>query len=396
MIELVLSLLLLPPAASRGWRAESVPAPGPKVTRLVASADGRTLLVLARNGDAWRHDPADGSTEQILTGTDYAYVDGPQSIDRAAQDGALGLAEDPDGRIYVTVNTHVESASPDEHRVTIFRFTPDDAGGYGRQAWLTASYPAGVGAYGHGVADLAFGPDGMLYVGSGSRTDAGEAGDQPDRYRGGEVGLTACVWRLDPSLDAATADDVEVFARGLRNPFGLCFAADGRLLATENGPDENPPGELNVIEQGGHYGFPHRFSDWSRNPYRRAPRPPEGAEFTDPVVNDGPAGRGRFRRPLSTFTPHSSPVGIDRADALFGPDTFLVARFGDHIHGKPYNVGRDVLLVTLTGPGQDGRERMTCETFAEGFSMPIDVAVVGEAVFVAEYATGEMSKFTRE
>ena len=48
------------------------------------------------------------------------------------------------------------------------------------------------------VHDVIIGPDGLLYVSSGSRTDGGEAGRDDHYYQGGETDLTACLWRLDP------------------------------------------------------------------------------------------------------------------------------------------------------------------------------------------------------
>ena len=372
------------PTAAEGWSIRQIwTAPTP-ATRLVAGRDGRTLLLLARNGDVHRFDPDAGTSDRLLDGATYAYVDGPQSINRAAQDGALGSLEDEAGRLYVTVNTILPDERPVAHRVTIFRFTPDGEG-YAGEPWLTLDYPAGVGAYGHGVGDLQIGPDGMLYVASGSRTDADEPGLDSRFGQMGEVRLTSAVWRVDPSLKRATADDVEIFADGLRNPFGLCFDARGRLIATENGPNANPPCELNVVEQGRHYGFPYRFSDWPVNPYPDVADAPADLEFTDPVVNVGPDAVGRQGRPLSTFEPHSSPVGIDRADAIIGPATFLVARIGNGVFLDSLDVGRDVVSVQLLGPGDDGRERAEVRRVAWGMTGPIDVATLGDRAYVVEY-----------
>jgi glucose/arabinose dehydrogenase len=49
---------------------------------------------------------------------------------------------------------------------------------------------------------------------------------------------------------------IEVFAKGFRNPFGLVIGPDDELFVTENDIDENPGDELNHVVQGAHYGHP--------------------------------------------------------------------------------------------------------------------------------------------
>ena len=108
----------------------------------------------------------------------------------------------------------------------------------------------------------------MLYVNSGSRTDGDETGDDPRYSKEGEDRLTSCIWRLDPNADKP---EIEIYARGLRNAYGFCWNDKGEMYATDNGPDADPPEELNHIEKGHHYGFPYRFSDWVKPPYIYTP-----------------------------------------------------------------------------------------------------------------------------
>src|SRR5262249_57515521 len=73
--------------------------------------------------------------------------------------------------------------------------------------------PYGGGGFNPAACRIAQGPDGMIYLGSGSRTDHGEAGDDPRISRLGEAPdpgvpgvpggaggeFTACILRLDPT-----------------------------------------------------------------------------------------------------------------------------------------------------------------------------------------------------
>ena len=76
-------------------------------------------------------------------------------------------------------------------------------------------------------------------------------------------------------VDVAPGVDVKVYAPGFRNGFDLLFTQDGRLFATDNGPNKNfgvaslgpdingvegiiHPDEVNYIKEGFYYGHPNR------------------------------------------------------------------------------------------------------------------------------------------
>jgi len=76
----------------------------------------------------------------------------------------------------------------------------------------------------HQTTRLKFGPDGFLYVGQGSTTDAGTGGL-------GERLYNASILRVD-----VDSPSVSVFATGLRNPFGIGFdPISHQLFATDIG-----------------------------------------------------------------------------------------------------------------------------------------------------------------
>lgn len=108
---------------------------------------------------------------------------------------------------------------------------------------------------------LRFGPDGLLYFGQGSATDNGI----PKSGRPAEQPLNATMLRINVDTPNPTP---EVFATGLRNPFGMAFhPVNGELFSTDGGSgevcqggncpeDTSPPEEINWLVQGANYGFP--------------------------------------------------------------------------------------------------------------------------------------------
>lgn len=344
--------------------------------KLAGDGKGGKLYVLSANGDVWGVETAKGTFKLVLKGDRYT----DKTLGAVS---AMGLVMDRDGHLYIAVNQRNESVTPVMDEVTIFRTTDTFNGEpFAPRAWLRTRYPWGVGPFNHCVNHMAFGPNGLLYVNSGSRTDGNESGRDPRYSTEGETPLTACMWRLDPK---AEKPEIETFARGLRNAFGFCFDAEGRLVASENGPDADAPEELNVLERGKHYGFPFQFSDWKDKPYPHTPDAPANLKFTLPVANVGPDG-GFSGKPLYTFDPHSSPAGI----VALGNDwptgwrgTLLITRFGNLLK-KPKDVGFDLLQARLRKTA-DGYEA-TFSTVLAPLGRPIDLHLAPGRVFIAEYS----------
>lgn len=111
---------------------------------------------------------------------------------------------------------------------------------------LVTKLPFGL----HQNDNLTFGPDGMLYLGLGSTCDACSEADL----------RSASILQIDP--DTGTTN---IYAKGLRNPYGLTFSPTGELFATDNGRDDlgktAPFEELNLINQGYHYGWPYCWNE---------------------------------------------------------------------------------------------------------------------------------------
>lgn len=354
-------------------------------TRFAGDGKSPVVYILTQKGAVWRLDSATGVIEIALKSSDYL-------DEKRGGIQALGLMLGPDGALWISTNQIIKR-EPDFplNEVVIHRTPPVGADGkFGKPlAWLTHSYPHG-GGFTHGVSHLAIGPDGMLYVASGSRTDGGERPPNHPLSPVGEVDTTACIWRLDPK---AVEPKIEVVARGIRNPYGFAWDGSGNLFTVANGPDANAPEEMDHIVTGRHYGFPYQFSDWpveARSPYTHTPRAPEGVTFTLPVKNLGPAGIGKAKS-LATFDPHSSPAGVlwcgDDFPAPIGGG-FLVTRSGNLLGkdrtGIDEDVGFDLLSVHLTRDG-DGWTAKT-ETILAPLGRPLDVIRTGPGrALVLEY-----------
>jgi len=113
------------------------------------------------------------------------------------------------------------------------------------------------------VSNLAFGPDGMLYVRQAVRATDGGGGARGRRSiisKVAEVETTAwCVWRLDPKSEHPGRS--EVYARGIRNPVTALrgMVTEGCSRFANGARITGAPEEMDFIRQGRHYGFPYQF-----------------------------------------------------------------------------------------------------------------------------------------
>lgn len=355
-----------------------LPAQG---VRLASNGQGEVLFVLAANGDVFRLAPAIGELRQVLWATRYLEK---RPGDLGPPVFVLGMTMDREQRLYIASNQQNETTKPVQNIVTIYRTGPMGEGDpVDPKPWFQTSYP-GNSAYLHAVENIAFGPDGFLYVGNGARTDGGLPGGDPNYFQGGETPVTACIWRIDPKAEKPV---FEIFARGIRNAYGFCWNDKGEMFATENGPDAHAPEELNFVERGKHYGFPYQFADWKEKAYPQSPEPPPGLEMTLPIANLGPDG-GFDGKPLFTFDPHSGPGGIvwlgnDFPEGWRG--TFLLNRFGNFLDKPRDNVGYDVLQARLRRNAAGVYEGNFHRVLAP-LGRPIDIHLGGKGrVFILEY-----------
>ena len=212
----------LPPAPP-GWSLREAAQLPMQPVRMARRPDTGDLAVLAASGEMWSMHPDTGVVSPVLMPKDYLTGMGDAMC--------LGLCFDRTGRMWISSNQPDRGKKPVESVVSVWRSQPLTGGAAPQmKLWLQVRYPHGIGGFNHGVSNLAQGPDGFLYLSSGSRTDGSEPGNLPDHYTGGEVPLTACLWRLDPNAEKPYP---AVWCRGLRNPYGFCFDPSGRLWSTD-------------------------------------------------------------------------------------------------------------------------------------------------------------------
>jgi len=111
----------------------------------------------------------------------------------------------------------------------------------------------GVGR--HWTRTLGFGPDDRLYISIGSTCDV--CNEEDDRH--GTI--------MSMNRDGS---DLHTVAMGLRNAVFFTWSyVDGRMWATEMGRDhvgdDLPPDEVNLIEEGKHYGWPYCYGKQIRD-----------------------------------------------------------------------------------------------------------------------------------
>jgi len=220
------------------------------------------------------------------------------------------------------------------------------------------------------------GPDGKIYFGQGTATNSGVVGpdnwefgwlkrfpefhdvpggstslrglafDSKNPRSGGRAmtaafspfGMTSGTVRASPVASGSIArvnldgGQIEQIAWGLRNPFGVAFAPDGQLYATDNGYDNRgsrpvwgAPDLLWRVEPGKWHGWPDFSGDLPLTDERFKPPGGKALEFVlDKHPNHPPP-------PVARLAVHSSSSGLDFSrSAGFGHvGQAFIAQFGD-------------------------------------------------------------------
>jgi mono/diheme cytochrome c family protein len=308
----------------------------------------------------------------------------------------------------------------------------------------TVMYGSNKTIYDHGWNALAVSPDQKyIYVNSGARTDHGEVQDNGGMFPGArDNALTSKVFRFPTDAKDLFLQDDEtklkadsfIYAEGIRNAYDMEFDASGNLFAVSNSSDYDNPEDMFWVRPGRHYGFPwvmggienpQQYKDWNPdpatdpfiNPFSHSwqvryfkndttfPKIPAGLKFTPGVQNLGPDAneyRGHSGRvldgdltgvPVSTFTPHCSPLALffDNKKILsdeFRGDGFVI-RYSLGARGsmmRPFTLqGCDLLHLKLEYDKTTDNYFVHTTRVADSFLEPVDAIMIGNEVFVIEY-----------
>ncbi|WP_329138476.1 PQQ-dependent sugar dehydrogenase [Streptomyces sp. NBC_00670] len=236
----------------------------------LAPLPGGGLLVSSRDeGTLTRVDDKTGKKTTLGSVT---------GVSANGEGGLLGIALSPayasDHLVYAYFTTD------SDNRVARMLYDPKKPAGeqLGAPDTVFKGIPKG---YIHNGGRIAFGPDKMLYVGTGESGERGLA-----QYR---KSLGGKILRMTPDGEPAPGNPFEdsvVYTYGHRNVQGLAWDDEQRLFASEFGQDTWD--ELNAIEPGANYGWPDA---------------------------EGTADDAKFHDPLAQWhTDEASPSGIAYAE----------------------------------------------------------------------------------
>jgi glucose/arabinose dehydrogenase len=258
---------------------------------------------------------------------------------------ANGIAFSPDGVLYISARGAI-FAAPDE----------DGDGEADTIERIITGLPTGA----HQNNGLAFGPDGKLYITNGSTCNECDEADE----------RSATI--LQANLDGS---DLRVYASGLRNPYDLTFDPQGRLWATDNGSDPpcNTLDELNLIEEGGDYGWPY-------------------SPTCDSLQSGIPPARDLGFNTAATGIAY---YGAAHFPAEYGSNLFITL-WGSNVEA-PQPAGRVLVRVPINETGDETADETadellgTVEEFGVGFDHPIDVVVDRDGtLLVLDFGAGKL------
>jgi glucose/arabinose dehydrogenase len=288
---------------------------------LVVLPDGSALVGERTTGRILRVQPRRAPAQEVMR---------IAGLDTAGDGGLLGLALSPTYRDDELVFAYVTTRT--DNRVVRFSLG-------GRPTPVLTGIPRGRTGNG---GRIGFGPDGLLYVGTG---DAGRPATAADRRSlAGKVLRVTAFGRPAPDNPDPRSP---VYSLGHRSVAGLCLSGTGQVYVTE--PAGAGADEVNRVEAGRDYGWP--VSGTARPGAAAADR-------TLPAATAGVGGcavveRGLFVAALTGQRLWALP--LDGAGRPGSPADFLTRAYG---RLRTVVAGPDGALW-LTTSNKDGRGRPT-------------------------------------
>ena len=249
-------------------------------------------LAFLPDGSALVSQRDDGQVLQIKPGGRPTEVYRVPGVEAAGEGGLLGLAVGPAYATDTWVYAYFTAAR--DNRIVRFRIGHADP----PQVILDGIDKSGI----HNGGRIAFGPDGMLYAGTGDAGTGAQAQDPAD--------VNGKILRLTPAGKPAPGNPTPgspVWSLGHRNVQGLAWDSRGTMYGIEFG--QNTWDEVNVIEPGKNYGWPEV---------------------------EGKAGNAKYVDPIVQWsTEEASPSGA----AVVGDTLYVAALRGERLWTVPLGGG---------------------------------------------------------
>jgi glucose/arabinose dehydrogenase len=328
-----------------------------------ARVGGVRFMALAADGSVYASRPGSGEVVRL--------VDADENGQAESQTVAVSGLSRPHGLAFHGGYLYIANTSG----VVRVRLGPN--GVAATKAEQVNSYSGGGG---HWSRSIVFGPDSGMYVTIGSSCNLCVE-RSPER---------AAVMRF--SEDGSNG---RVFSSGLRNAVGIAVnSTTKQIWVTQNERDnippdheDLPPEEINILQDGGDYGWPYCYGN-------RIPSPDR--EFHDPARCE------RTIPPALEMQAHSAPLGIaflDRA-TMFPPDwrgDAVVAFHGSWNRSIP--TGAKVVRIRI----RDGKP-VSYEDFITGWQgpngrrwgRPVDVLVYKDgSLLISDDTAGAIYRVSR-
>ena len=258
---------------------------------LAIPPDGSDRLFLVQQFGKITILPKDRSSSEEITFLDV--TDRPL-IKKQFEEGLLGLAFHPDYTKNRKFYIYYSLQDPKHTRVSEMQTSaidPNKADLTTERVLLKIPQPF----WNHNSGNILFGPDGYLYISIGD----GGKGNDPQRFSQNTFVYNGKILRIDVDTRAGNrpyglpsdnpflnkpGHHPEIFALGLRNPWGLTFHPDTKeLWAADVG--QGAYEEINIIKNGGNYGW--SFNEATHPANAHPDKPSKELTFIDPIHEYG-------------------------------------------------------------------------------------------------------------